>query len=119
MENGHSLKWSFFINLVHRLSLGYNGKAIDPAKLETCSLKHSARDVITFEEKYNLIKIDPALRPLLWQPFMRYSGARKFVNPLKCSVYRHKFDLKCDHIFIYVLKRNKVDPVQQIHKRKF
>ena len=48
-----------------------------------------------------------------------YSGARKFVNPLKCSVYRHKFDLKCDHIFIYVLKRNKVDPVQQIHKRKF
>ena len=40
-----------------------------------------------------------------------YSGARKFVNPFEFSVYLHTFDLKCDHIFIYVLKRLKVDPV--------
>ena len=39
--------------------------------------------------------------------YYSHSGKKKFVNPLEFSVFLHKFDVKCDQIFMQVLITDK------------
>ncbi len=48
-----------------------------------------------------------------------YSAAGKFVNPLKCSTFLHKYDPNHNQFFVQVLNVDREKPIKQMRQRYF